>query len=463
MRVRSDPRTIEGPAYVEDNVAFVDSLVAQHFGNADGELTIGEVPVTELAGKYGTPLYIYDSGVIDRKWAALKTALPPQFSICFSVKANPNPTIVRHLLMLGAGLEVASGGELCEAIAAGCSPADILFAGPGKVEAELEKAIAYGIGEVHVESAVEIGRVAAIADRLGVRARVSLRVNPAAEAQGGAMRMGGKAAPFGVDEECVGAVLELILGHPVLDFRGLHLFSGTQILDYSVLIQQYRCGLEIARRTAKQMGQPLHTLDFGGGLGIPYFAKEEELDIERLGEELKKLMAEIENDEEFAGTRFVVEPGRYLVGEAGVYVTRITDIKVSRGRTFYIVDGGMNHHLAASGNLGQVIKRNFPVAVVNRLGRQPEERVDVVGPLCTPLDTLAREMALSKAEVGDLIGIFQSGAYGLSASPVGFLSHRTPAEILVGGGMVPRLIRARSEWNWPVFSDLAPGGPADRA
>ena len=426
-------------------MASVGSLIAQYFGTASGELTVGGISVTELARQYGTPLYIYDTGVIDRKWTVLRTALPEEFAIYFSVKANPNPAIVRHLLMKGAGLEVASGGELCEAIAAGCAPADVVFAGPGKSEAELEMAIAYGIGEVHVESAVEVGRVGAIATRLGVQARAALRVNPAAEAQGGAMRMGGKAAPFGVDEECLDAVLDVMLAELGVEFRGLHLFTGTQILDYEVLIRQYRCGLDIARRVAKRVGHPLQTVDFGGGLGIPYFAKEEELDAEKFGEKLGKMMDEIRGDELFAGTRFVVEPGRYLVGEAGVYLTRIADIKMSRGRTFYIVDGGMNHHLAASGNLGQVIKRNFPVAVANRLGCVPTETVDLVGPLCTPLDTLARDIALSKAEVGDLVGIFQSGAYGLTASPVGFLSHRTPAEILVGDGRA-RVIRARGEW-----------------
>ena len=430
-------------------MASVDSLVSQYFGTAGGDLVVGGVPATELAREYGTPLYVYDAGVIDRKWAALRAALPPEFEIYFSVKANPNPAIVSHLLAKGAGLEVASGGELCGAITAGCLPADILFAGPGKSEAELEMAISYGIGEVHVESAVEAERVAAIATRLGVRVNAALRVNPAAAAQGGAMRMGGKAAPFGVDEECLDAVLDLLLAEPAVEFRGLHLFSGTQILDYAVLVQQYRCGLEIARRVAKRVGHPLHTLDFGGGLGIPYFAKEEELDTGRLREEVAKVMAEIRSDRLLAGTRFVVEPGRYLVGEAGVYLTRISDIKVSRGRTFYIVDGGMNHHLAASGNLGQVIKRNFPVAVVNRLGDRPTETVDLVGPLCTPLDTLARDTALPKAEVGDLVGILQSGAYGLTASPVGFLNHRTPAEVLVGDGKA-RVIRARGEWSRPV-------------
>ncbi len=421
------------------------ALIARHFWAAGRELCLGGVEVGEIAARHGTPLFVYDATVIDRKWGLLRETLPAEFSIAYSVKANPNPAVLRYMLGKGAGLEVASGGELLQAIAAGCEPSRILFAGPGKLEAELELALARGIGEVHVESVLEARRLLEIATRLGARARVAVRVNPATETQGGAMRMGGKPAPFGVDEESLDAVLDLLVAHPACDLRGLHLFAGTQILDHAVLVRQYRRGLEIARHVAGRIGRPVATLDFGGGLGIPYFPNEAELDMHKLREELHGLVAEIEGDPLLAGTRLLAEPGRYLIGEAGVYVARINDIKVSRGKTFYVLDGGMNHHLAASGNLGQVIKRNFPIAVVNRLGEQPTRRVDVVGPLCTPLDALARDVELPVAQVGDLVGVFQSGAYGLTASPVGFLSHPTPAEVLVGDGPV-RLIRARGSW-----------------
>ncbi|HEY7652066.1 MAG TPA: type III PLP-dependent enzyme [Methylomirabilota bacterium] len=420
----------------------VVELVSRYFPGSDSELRVGGVPVGDLAARYGTPLYVYDARILDRKWDLLRGALPPEFSIAYSVKANPNPVIVRHFLDKGAGLEIASAGELLLALDAGARPESVLFAGPGKTEAELELALERRIGEIHVESAREAGRIAAIAARLGVRARAALRVNPAAEAQGGAMRMGGKPAPFGVDEESLDEVLDVLSSQPAIEVCGLHLFAGTQILDYSVLARQYRRGVDIARRAARRLGRPLRTLDFGGGLGIPYFANETELDMDKLREEVRGLMASIEGDPLFAGTRFLVEPGRYLVGEAGVYVTRVNDIKVSRGKTFYIVDGGMNHHLAASGNLGQVIKRNFPIAVLNRLHDRADQPADVVGPLCTPLDTLAREAALPRAEVGDLVGIFQSGAYGLTASPTAFLGHPQPPEVLVAPGG-PRLIRPR--------------------
>ena len=423
----------------------VADLLARHFPGSERELRIGGVAIREIADMFGTPLFVYDASVLDRKWTQLRETLPPEFSICYSVKANPNRTILRRFLDKGAGLEVASAGELAQALGAGCPPDRILFAGPGKTESELEAALAAGIGEIHVESALEARRLIQVAHRLGARARAGLRVNPGAEVQGGAMRMGGKPAPFGVDEESLDEVTDTLLGDSAVDFRGLHIFSGTQILDATVLVNQYRRGIDIGRRLAARLGRPLATLDFGGGLGVPYFATESPLDMHKLREQLQALMAEIEGDRRLAGTRFLVEPGRYLVAEAGVYVARVNDIKVSRGKTFYILDGGMNHHLAASGNLGQVIKRNFPLAVLNRLGEPASQSVDVVGPLCTPLDTLARDATLARAEVGDLVGIFQSGAYGLSASPLGFLSHATPAEVLAGDG-VGTLIRPRRRW-----------------
>jgi len=302
--------------------------------------------------------------------------------------------------------------------------------------------ISQGIGEIHAESKLEIERISAISRKLGVRTKVAVRVNPNEDGQGGAMRMGGKSAPFGVDEEQLEPLLHRIANDPHLDFRGIHLFVGTQILDYELLLAQYRKGLEIGSRAAAALGLPLRTLDFGGGLGIPYFPGDSELDLPALSIGLHELMTEIEIDDCFAQAKFVVEPGRFLVGEAGLYVTRINDIKTSRGKKYLILDGGMNHHLAASGNLGQVIKRNFPMAILNKLDAPVTEAVDVVGPLCTPLDTLGRSVQLPLAEVGDLIGIFQSGAYARTASPLGFLSHPTPPEVWVEGSQ-DFLIRVR--------------------
>jgi diaminopimelate decarboxylase len=426
-------------------MSLVLTLIRRYFSVSNGALYVGGIPVGTIAAKYGTPLFIYDSDVLHRKWTILRNTYPAEFGISYSVKANPNRTVLKYFLAKGCGLEVASGGEFYQAIRAGCPAEKIVYAGPGKTEAELELVLTQGIGELHIESLGELERVRTISRRLGLQARVAVRVNPSPEAEGGAMRMGGKGAPFGIDEENLDAVLDQLLGDPALEFRGVHLFTGTQILDHLALISQYFHGFEIAKQVASRVQRPLHTIDFGGGLGIPYFPNEQELDMAELRQGLTTLMDKAQGEALFSGTQFMVEPGRYLVGEAGIYVTRIIDIKVSRGKKFLIVDGGMNHHLAASGNLGQIIKRNFPLALLNQVDSSPEETVDIVGPLCTPLDVLARATNLPAAEIGDLVGIFQSGGYARTASPLSFLSHPAPPEVWVEAGR-DYLIRRRGTY-----------------
>ena len=421
-------------------------LLARNFPQSEAELRLGGVPVSEIAEKYGTPLFAYDASVLESQFRKLRRALPPEFSICYSVKANPQRAFLEKFLQLGCGLEIASGGEFLQALNAGCPAEKILFAGPGKNDAELELVISRGIGEIHAESMREVERLAASAKRLGVKQRVAVRVNPSASAEGGAMRMGGKPAPFGVDEEILDSVVDRVLSHPSLEFTGIHIFAGTQILDYNILLSQYGTGLEIARRLSSRLGHPLRRLDFGGGLGIPYFANDLELDLQNLCPELEKLIDTVRGDKLFAGTQFLVEPGRFLAGESGVYIARILDIKESRGKKFLVLDGGMHHHLAASGNLGQTIKRNYPVAILNKLTQPATETVDVVGPLCTPLDTLARSVSLPPAEVGDLFGIFQSGAYARSSSPLNFLSHPGPPEVWIED-QHDTLVRGRGEYS----------------
>lgn len=420
-----------------------EEIMHARFGVAQGELLVSGVSVSRLADIYGTPFFVYDQSVIRAQYARLRTALPSEFKIYYSVKANPNCEVIRELFRAGCGLEIASVGEYRRALAVGCPSDAIIFAGPGKLVSELEAVLTEGIGELHAESLLELERIAAISEKIGRPAAISIRVNPTGEAQGGAMRMGGKPAPFGIDEEALDTVLDWVATTPWITLRGVHLFSGTQILDAEILLTQYRKGLEIARHVAQRLRKPIKTIDFGGGLGIPYFPHEKALDLEILAGGLKKLVWEMRQDPFLAEAELVVEPGRYLVGESGVYVARVTDVKVSRGKKFIILDGGMNHHLAASGNLGQTIKRNYPIAVLNRVDEPMAETVDVVGPLCTPLDTLARSLELPLVHVGDLVGVFQSGAYGRSASPLGFLSHPAPPEVLVEQGGVHRLIAAR--------------------
>jgi len=435
-------------------VAELSQLVAKYFPSSDRELRFARIGVNALAATYGTPFFVYDSSVLDKKLSILREALPREFEISYSMKANPNAAILRHFLAKGCGLEIASAGEFYQAAHAGCLPERMLFAGPGKTDAELEYVLRKGIGEIHIESFSEVERIATVCQRLHACANVAIRVNPSEESQAGAMRMGGKSAPFGIDEESLDAALDLVLSERALNFRGIHLFSGTQILDADLLLNQYRKGLEIARRVARSLGHPLHTVDFGGGLGIPYFTHEDELDMQRVREGATELQSELRTEALFSGTHFIVEPGRYLVGESGVYVARVTDIKVSRGKKYLILDGGMNHHLAASGNLGQTIKRNYPIAIVNKLGVPSQQAVDVVGPLCTPLDVLGRSVELPDAAVGDLIGVFLSGAYTRAASPLGFLSHPAPPEIWIDSGQ-HFLVRRRGEFE-DYLADQAP-------
>jgi diaminopimelate decarboxylase len=410
--------------------------------NSDGELLIGGLKVSELSERHGTPLFVYDRNVLEKKYLAVRGTLPARFGICYSMKANPNPEVLKFFLERGCGLEIASLGEFHQAMQAGCPTKKILFAGPGKTETELEQIISQGIGEIHIESQLELDRISSISRKLNVCTPFAVRVNPQGEEQSGAMRMGGKSAAFGIDEESLDPVLLRIRDDPHLQFCGIHLFVGTQIFNHEELLAQYRKAIAIAKHASLLLAVPIRTVDFGGGWGIPYFSDDAELDLVQLATGLKQLMPEIEREQSLVQARFVLEPGRFLVGEAGVYVARINDIKMSRGKKYLILDGGMNHHLAASGNLGQVIKRNFPMAILNRLDAAADETVDVVGPLCTPLDTLGRSLKLPKAQVGDLIGIFQSGAYARSASPLGFLSHPSPPEVWIENGQ-DLLVRRR--------------------
>ena len=421
----------------------VARLVHAHFGVENHELCISGVPVSELLENYGSPLFVYDGSVIEKVITRVKTILPPTFDLYYSMKANPNASILKLMLQERLGLEVASGGELFQALQAGCPPERIIFAGPGKSAAELSAAVSRGIREVHIESPEEAATLSRLAAATGTEVNVALRVNPV-DAAGGAMRMGGRPSQFGIDEEDLERTVSIIGGLPGLRISGVHLFMGTQILDAEILLEQYQRALAIARRVALQIGRPLRSIDLGGGWGTPYFPNERCLDLNRLETVLQQVQQEMSSDAMLSDAVAMVEPGRFLVNESGLYLSRVTRVKESRGKTFAVIDGGMHHHLAASGNLGQTIKRNFPVAIVNKLNCDASIPTEVVGPLCTPLDTLARGAVLPPVVAGDVLGVFQSGAYGRTSSPHGFLSHAAPPEVLVRGGK-SWLIRRRGE------------------
>ncbi len=398
------------------------------FPVVDDCLQVGGVPLTELAQRVGrTPFYAYDRKLITQRVAHLRKNLPASVNLHYAIKANPMPEVVKHLATLADGLDVASGGELRVALESGMSPSEISFAGPGKTDAELAQAIAANI-IVNLESEGEMERLAALGARAGTRPRVAVRVNPDFELKSSGMKMGGGPKQFGVDAERVPEMLARI-GSLDLDFQGFHIFSGSQNLRADAIAEAQRKTMELALRLAVDAPAPVRLLNIGGGFGIPYFPGEQPLDIGAVGAELVRLLDGIERS--LPQARIVIELGRYLVGEAGVYVCRVIDRKVSRGQVFLVTDGGLHHHLAASGNFGQVIRKNYPVVVGNRVRGGERETASVVGPLCTPLDLLADGMEMAKADAGDFIVVFQSGAYGLSASPTAFLSHPAPAEVLI--------------------------------
>lgn len=431
--------------------ALARQLLREGFEVRDGELRVGGVGVRELVRGHGSPQYVYDQRTLQARYRALAAALDGFAEVWYSIKANPQPAVAASFVALGAGLEIASGGEFRLARAAGCDPHRMLFAGPGKGADELREAIGGGIGEVHLECFEEIEACAAIAAGLGRTLDVALRVNPGAAAAGGAMRMGGKPAAFGFDEEILEAAAEAVGRHPSLRLHALHLFAGTQVLQAEVLLQQWRCGLDLARRLARHLGRPLARIDLGGGLGIPYHAGQATLDLQALRDGATALAALQQADPWLAPSQVLIEPGRWLAGPAGVYLMQVRAVKTSRGQRFVVCDGGMHHHLAASGNLGQVVKQDYPLVAATRMDDPELAPAQVVGPLCTPLDTLGRQALLPRElRAGDLLAVLQSGAYGLSASPVGFLGHPLPAETMVDGGEVRVLRPAGGAALWPA-------------
>ena len=398
------------------------------FAVVDDCLQVGGIALTRLAQRVGsTPFYAYDRALLDARVAHVRSHLPAEMRLHYSVKANPMPALVCHMAGLVDGLDVASGGELKVALDAGMDPAHVSFAGPGKSEPELSQAIAAG-ANIMVESEREIDTCARIGEALGVAARVIVRVNPDFELKSSGMRMGGGAKPFGIDSESVPQALRQI-GALGLGFEGFHIFSGSQSLKADALVEAASNSFALALRLASDAPQPVRQLNIGGGFGIPYFPGDMPLDLTAVGDNLRSWMGRIQ--EALPGVRVAAELGRYLVGEAGIYVARVVDRKVSRGQVFLVTDGGLHHHLSASGNFGQVIRKNYPVAIGNRMEASARETVSVVGPLCTPLDLLADKMELAEANVGDLVVVFQSGAYGLTASPNAFLGHPAPREVLV--------------------------------
>lgn len=394
----------------------------------DGVLAIAGRKVTDLVAEAGsTPLFVYSRDLLTQRVAALRAAMPQQLSIHYAVKANPYGPLLKHMLGLVDGFDIASGGELAIVRAAGIDPAQVSFAGPGKRDAELEAAIAAGV-TLNLESEGEANRALAIAERLGVTPRLAIRVNPDFDLKGSGMKMGGGAKPFGIDAERVPALARRLIAADV-DWRGFHIFAGSQALSADAIIETQGQTLALAARLAEETGAPLPKCNLGGGFGIPYFPGDEPVDVAAVGAALAERFADL--PEALRDTAFCIELGRYLVGESGVYLATVVDRKESHGEVYLITDGGLHHQLAASGNFGTVVRRNYPSAIATRFGAAAEEEASVVGCLCTPLDRLADKGGFPRADVGDIVAIFCAGAYGASASPAMFLGQGPAAEMLV--------------------------------
>jgi diaminopimelate decarboxylase len=398
------------------------------FPVVDGELVVGGQRLSRLAQRVGqTPFYAYDRSLIRDRMAELRAILPAAVRLHYAMKANPMPALVDFMRELVDGVDLASAGELKVALDAAIDPIHVSFAGPGKRDTELWQAVAAGV-LLNVESARELAVLKAASDALGLPARVAVRVNPDFELKSSGMKMGGGAKPFGVDEAQVPGLLADI-GRAGLAFEGFHVYAGSQNLHATSICEAQQRTLDLAVRLSRYAPTPVKSLNLGGGFGIPYFPGEQRLKLGPIGKNLADLAARANT--ELSGATLILELGRYLVAEAGVYVARVLDRKVSHGQVFLVTDGGMHHHLAASGNFGQVVRKNYPVCIGNRMNTPDTETASVVGPLCTPLDLLADRMQLPVAQIGDLVVVYQSGAYGATASPQAFLGHPPCVEVLV--------------------------------
>ena len=402
------------------------------FPMKDGQLYAAEKPVEQIIAIAGqTPLYIYDRQLITQRIKTLRSILPESIKLHYAIKANPMPAVVQHLAGLVDGLDIASQGELFTALNSGMQATEISFAGPGKTHPELKAAIAAGI-VINIESVKELERIAKLGNELGLVPQIAIRVNPDFELKSSGMKMSGGPKQFGIDAELVPEILNQ-LHHIPVKFSGLHIFSGSQNLQSDAIIDAHNKTFELAAKLLGESPPDYRFINIGGGFGIPYFPGDKPLQLQPIADNLQRLLREYSL---FREKQLIIELGRYLVGEAGIYVSRVVDKKISRGLTYLITDGGLHHHLANSGNFGQVIRKNYPVIIsqANNAGSKEvsrKERVSIVGPLCTPLDTLADKMELPKTEIGDLVIILQSGAYGKSASPENFLGHPAVKELLI--------------------------------
>jgi len=407
----------------------------------NGTMHLGRFSFAEIAAEYGTPFYLYDLDAIKKKICRVKEAFGQRVELYYAVKANSNLEILKGIRHDLDGLDISSAGELAQSLLAGYTPGSLSFAGPGKTRDELREAIQQQVGIISVESLRELRDIKELAAITGRKVDIAIRVNPRLLIKEFAIKMGGKATQFGIDEEDVGTAFEYLSRHEeAFNLQGIHIYAGTQCMNEAAIIKNITNTLEIAAGLRENYGFECSWINLGGGFGVSYDEENREIDLDTLGVKIGEAF-----DHYVASTgskpRFILELGRYLVAEAGIYVTRVVSEKQSRGEKYYVLDGGMNHHLAASGNLGTIIRKNYLARNLSQPA-SPQESCNLVGPLCTPLDLMGKNVSIPSPGIGDLIGILNSGSYAYTASPLLFLGHETPAELMVEDNEI-RVIRNR--------------------
>jgi diaminopimelate decarboxylase len=403
--------------------------IPPHFSAGDdGQLLIGNVPAEELVAEAGgTPLFAYDNNIVGGQIAQLRAAMPDGLALYYSVTANPYEPLLNFIGRYVEGFRVVSKGELDRLKRAQLAGIPMTFAGPGKRDDELEAGIAAG-ATISVESEGEARRAILAGERCGMRPKIAVRVNPPFGIENGRVTMGARPNPFGVDADRVPPVVRGLIEAGV-DWRGLHIFAAQQCLDESALIEAHKAIVACAGEIADELGMPLPELNLGGGFDVPCFAGEQPLDIYKMAAALHETLCN--GPELLATTRLSLELGRWLVGESGVYLSRILDRTESCGETFLTTDGGGHHLLRATGCLLERSRGNWPIAIASRFDAPRDEQVTVTGCLATPFDMLGDEVMLPHAEPGDLVAIFCAGAYGLTASPQAWESRPVARELLV--------------------------------
>lgn len=403
--------------------------IPPYFSTSDaGQLLIGGYPAEELVAEAGgTPLFVYDNNIVGAQIARFKGAMADGIALHYAVSANPYEPLLEFLGRYIDGFRIVSLGELKRLQKAQLAGIPMNFAGPGKLDAELEAAVTAG-ATISVESEGEASRAIGAAERVGIQPKISVRVTPPFTIESGRVTLGSSASPFGVDAERVPLLVQGLIEAGV-DWRGLHMFAGAQCLDAEALSEVHRVTVAHAGEIAELIGAPMPELNLGSGFDIACRPGDAPLDIDRVAASLNHTLCNAPSL--LATTRFTIELGRWLVGESGVYLARVIDRTESCGQTFLTTDGGGHHLIGATGSLGERGMSNFPIAVANRFGAPPGEEVTVTGCLCTPFDVLGDDVSLPRAEEGDLIAVFCAGAYGLSASPQGWESRPLAREMLV--------------------------------